>query len=209
MHLLVAATLAAVVVASSAAGPQGAGPDEVRRGSDVVTTASPVIRESLQRLWLGSPSWRAALDVLRGRDASVVVLTPERVVVERSGHRFPFDEDVLAEVSPVTGSDGAVQQVMVVVNLPLIESAHRRRLATMSEVHADLDRVVAHEVYGHALPYLIAGDLSGHCPDPAEGQRAVESCAIARENVIRAELRLGRRTDAGVHGLALARPFRY
>jgi hypothetical protein len=59
-------------------------------------------------------------------------------------------------------------------------------------------------VYGHAVPYLEAGHLSGRCADPEPGQPATQSCAIQRENVVRAELRLGRRTDAALGGLILA-----
>jgi hypothetical protein len=69
--------------------------------------------------------------------------------------------------------------------------------------------VLAHEVYGHAIPYLIAGDLSGRCADPVGNQRPEDSCAIARENQIREELKLGNRTDYGLSGLALARRYRH
>ena len=78
----------------------------------------------------------------------------------------------------------------------------------MGDFEDDLDRILAHEVYGHAFPYLFAGDLSGKCADPAKGQRAEDACAIKRENEIRAELRLGKRRGYGLDGLSLARPYR-
>jgi hypothetical protein len=95
--------------------------------------------------------------------------------------------------------------VFVVVNLDLIDRAHAARNSLPAERDADLDRVLVHEVYGHAFPYLLAGNLSGRCADPIAGERAVDACSIRRENAVRAELGLGRRTDYGVAGLSLSR----
>jgi hypothetical protein len=98
-----------------------------------------------------------------------------------------------------------VDAVLVAVNLQLLDDTHRRLGTTWSERDRDLDRILVHEVYGHALPYVLAGDVSGKCGDPADGESAVDSCAIRRENAVRAELGLGRRADAGLWSLALAR----
>jgi hypothetical protein len=62
-----------------------------------------------------------------------------------------------------------------------------------------------HEVYGHALPYVVVGDVAGRCADPGKDERATDACAIRRENAVRAELGLGRRSDPGLLSLALAR----
>jgi hypothetical protein len=95
--------------------------------------------------------------------------------------------------------------VVVVINLPLLETLYSD--ATLADLEADLDRIVAHEVYGHAIPYVLAGHLSGKCADPLPGQRATDACAIKRENEIRSELRLGQRRDSGLNGLTIARRF--
>jgi hypothetical protein len=97
-----------------------------------------------------------------------------------------------------------VSLVIVVVNLPLLEEVHRRSYSPLVELYWDLDRILVHEIYGHALPYLLAGDLSGRCPDPAPGQKASDACSIRRENAVRAELGLSRRTGYGLD-LVLAR----
>ena len=73
-----------------------------------------------------------------------------------------------------------------------------------ADVATNLDRIVVHEVYGHAVPYLLAGNLSGRCADPAGGESATGACAIRRENAVRSELGLGRRADRGLYSLALA-----
>lgn len=208
-HLFLAVVLCSALlplgrVARDAVAEPGAGGTAA---SGVVAT-HPLVRASLARLWDGSPSWRAGLRHVQG-DGLVVIVAPHEVRVQDGGRTRPFEDDVLGEVTPVAGPDGRVTKVLVVVNVPLIEASHRRRLAPLSELHADLDRVLAHEVFGHALPYLITGNLSGRCADPTPGERPEESCAIRRENVVRAELGLGRRTDAGLHGLALARRSRF
>jgi hypothetical protein len=173
-----------------------------------VVASHPLIRASLTRLAEGSPSWRAGLRDIEGKGL-VVIVSADDVLVQEGERKRPFEADLLGEVSPVTAPDGRVTQVVVVVNLPLIEAIHERRRSTRSELHADLDRVLAHEVFGHALPFLMAGNVSGRCADPAVGERPQDACAIRRENLIREELGLGRRRDAGLDGLALARRSRF
>ena len=176
-------------------------------GQGPLLTRHTLLKDSLDRLARGSALWRGAIDVVGQQGRRVILLTPDEV--DATGARAArgatvLDPGVLAEVLPVTRGGSRVDTVVVVIDLQLIEAAHARRLSLPGELQADLDRVLAHEVYGHALPYLLAGDLSGRCPDPAPGQPAAEACAIQRENAVRAELRLGRRTDAGLGGLLLA-----
>jgi hypothetical protein len=208
LHLFLAAVLSVTVPTLCQASQDASGPDASGAEGAAVVSSHPLIRASLERLWQGSPSWRAGFRQAPG-ESRVVVVTPDQVTVQDGGRQRPFEADLLGEVTPLVGADGRVLQVLVVVNVPLIEESHGRRLSTLSELHADLDRVLAHEVFGHALPYLLAGNVSGHCGDPAPGTRAEDSCAIRRENTVRTELGLGRRTDAGLHGLALARRTRH
>lgn len=173
-----------------------------------VITNNPEIQRSLNRIFKRSAAWRNALAEVERLGRRAVVVTPKNVRVKdpRDGKMRAFDRDVIAEVQPLAEFETRVDAVVVVVNLPLLERMLSAS-ATPSDFEDDLDRVVAHEVYGHAIPYLLAGDLSGRCPDPQAGQRAEDSCAIKRENEIRAELRLGERRDYGLNGLAMARRF--
>lgn len=176
-------------------------------GADTVSATDPVLRAALDRIYRRSQTWRAAIDDLAVTGRRALVLTPAQVVVREAadgGRAEAFDPGTLAAVSPVPDVEGRVSVVLVVVNLPLLEALHERRGSLPAEVEADLDRLLAHEIYGHALPLLSAGHVSGRCPDPAPGQRATDACAVQRENVIRAELSLGRRTDAGHQGLLLS-----
>ncbi|MEQ1869313.1 MAG: hypothetical protein ABL961_04760 [Vicinamibacterales bacterium] len=172
-----------------------------------IVADNPRLRDSVDRLTRGSALWRNALESAKQRGRRAVILTPDQVVVttgDQHGSVKAFDAGVLAEVTPVTRGTSRVDAVLIVVNLPLVERLHTRRNSLPAEFETDLDRILAHEVYGHALPYLLAGDLSGHCPDPVLNQPAAEACAIRRENAVRAELGLGRRVDAGLSSLTLA-----
>ena len=173
-----------------------------------VRTKNPVIEASLKRISSGSALWREALDALTSTGRHAVVLTPDQVVVadDRGVQRRRFDPAILAGASPVPGQDGKVGVVVVVVNLTLLHDTHQSRHSLPWEFEADLDRILIHEVYGHALPYLLAGDLTGKCADPEPDERPADACSIRRENAVRSELGLGRRKDSGLDGLALMRP---
>lgn len=177
-------------------------------GTAAVVAGDPLLLARLQRIDRGSGLWREEADRALATGRRVVVLTAEQVVVvdrERHVSAEPFDPTLLAEVAPVPAPDGGIETVLVVVNLSLLNDIHTQLGSTWSERDADLDRILIHEVYGHALPYVVAGDVSGRCADPRADERPADACAIQRENAVRAELGLGRRTDAGVSGLALAR----
>ncbi len=206
-HGAVCAGIAVILLAS----PVAAGAQVEARirlddaGPGPLLTRQTLLKESLDRLARGSALWRTAIDVVGRQGRRVILLTPGEVEVTGPARGASvLEPGVLAEVLPVTRGGSRVDTVVVVIDLQLIESAHAGRRSLPGELQADIDRILAHEVYGHALPYLLAGDLSGRCPDPEPGQPAAEACAIERENAVRAELRLGRRTDAGLGGLLLA-----
>lgn len=169
---------------------------------------NPTLVASLERIAQRSALWRDAVESVRTTGRRVIVLTADQVrVVNAPGDdaKDGFDRGVLAEVAPVPHEGNQVDVVMAVVNLGLLEEIHRQRGSLPSELNADVDRILVHEIYGHAVPYLLAGTLSGRCPDPQPGERAADACSIRRENAVRAELRLGRRTNYGLDGLALMR----
>lgn len=173
-----------------------------------VITNNPDIQQSLNRLYQRSATWRRAVAEVEKLGRKAVVVTPKHVRVQdpKNGKLRSFDRDVLAEVQPLAEHETRVDAVVVVINVPLLQRM-LTATSTVGDFEDDLDKVVAHEVYGHAIPYLLAGDLSGKCADPQAGQRPEDACSIKRENEIRAELRLGERRDYGLHGLAMARRF--
>ena len=174
-----------------------------------ILAQSPELTASLQRLHSGSAAWRDALTALAATGRRAIVVTPDHVRVRdpKGESERPFDDDVLAEVQPLADEDARVEVVVVVVNVPLLDEMHAR--GVRAEFERDLDRILAHEVYGHAIPYLLAGSLAGRCADPAPGQRVTEACSIQRENQIRTELRLGMRREYGLASLAISRRNRH
>jgi hypothetical protein len=193
--------------------PAAAGAQPTIRPDDAETliTTNPILRARLARIAERSALWREAIDMLQDAGRRAVILTPDQVVVADAAGgsaKDRFDPTVLAEVAPVPDANSKVDVVLVVINLALLEDGHRIAQSVRAEFEADLDRILVHEVYGHAIPYLLAGRLSGRCPDPLPGERAVEACSIQRENAVRAELGLGRRTSYGLDNLNLTRRFR-
>ena len=168
----------------------------------------PLLARSLARLYAGSPRWREAVHAVADTGRRIVVVTPDKVVVRdaQGGNETPFDPTLMAEVQPMADEWSRVDTVVVVINVPLLDRLYSD--ATARDLEADLDRIMAHEVYGHAMPYVLAGHLSGKCADPLPGQRATDACAIKRENAIRSELRLGERREYGLDGLAMSRRYR-
>jgi hypothetical protein len=210
-HAIVCAALVALVVVGSPTivrtEAPTALPQSVWKGSAAVNATHPLLRTRLVEIARRSSLWRHAIAEVTRAGRRTIVLTPTDLIgsSRESGPAGWFDETALAEVALVAREDTRVDVVFVVVNLPLIERIQRRTGALPAEMAADLDRILVHEVYGHALPYLLAGDLSGKCADPQPGQQARDACAIRRENAVRSELGFNRRLDYGLSDLALVR----
>jgi hypothetical protein len=172
----------------------------------IILATNPSVQASLGRIAAQSALWRDAILSLRSTGRRVQVVTPDQVLVAGSGGKLAaFDRSVLAEAVPVIADGSQVDRVVVVINVELLERLHWNSGSVPSELYSDIDSILIHEIYGHAVPYLIAGDTSGRCADPAAGERASDACAIRRENAVRAELGLSRRTDYGLEGLNLTR----
>jgi hypothetical protein len=171
-------------------------------------TTDRILQASLTRIARGSGLWREAIGNVGQTGRQVLVLTPAdvRMVDRRNGQkRLAFDPGVLAEAVPIFIDESEnISSVVVVVNLRLVQQIHDSRFSVLRDFEADLDRILVHEVYGHAVPYLLAGDISGQCADPKTDESPAAGCAIRRENAVRAELGLGRRADRGLYSLALA-----
>ena len=159
----------------------------------------PVLAASVERLNDESPTWRDALHAVAATGRRTVLVTPDKV-------NGTFDSHALAQAHPIADEHARVETVLVVINLELLQRLSGLPVDAL-QFKDDLDRIVAHEVYGHAVPFLLSGDLSGRCADPAPGQSATSACAIKRENLIRRELGLGQRFEYGREGLAIARRY--
>jgi hypothetical protein len=181
-------------------------PDSSQVTKSPFVTTNRVLEASLARIFRGSALWREAAEAVRRTGRYALLVTPTDPLMSNiaKGNRDAFDPDQLAEVIPLLREDSQVGLVLVFVNLPLLKEIHDAKLSVPRDFDADLDRILVHEIYGHSVPYLLAGNLSGRCADPQPGERPSEACSIRRENTVRAELGLGRRVDAGLSSLTLA-----
>ncbi len=197
----------ASLTATSALIAQENSPDQALNTQHPVLADHPNITASLDRIARGSALWRGEVEVIRSTGRLAVIVTPKQVLAAdpRRGRQRAFDNSVLADISLLPATTSGIAAV-VVVNLQLLDELHGRRGSASIEKAADLDRILIHEIYGHAFPYLRVGNASGKCADPIAGERAENACSIQRENAVRAELGLGRRTDYGLRGLTLGRP---
>jgi len=157
----------------------------------------PVLAASVERIATESRSWRQAIDSIAPTGRRAILITSDQL-------DGPFDADLLAETRPLSDDQSHVDVVLVVINLKLLQKLSGLPI-TARDLKDDLDRIIAHEVYGHAVPLLAAGSLTGNCADPSAGQSAAAACVIQRENVIRREMWLGQRFDYGRESLAIAR----
>jgi hypothetical protein len=200
--------IAYLIAAAAFCGSSPASAQRVDGGasSNAVLTTSAELSAAVDRIAARSALWRDAMKSLSDLGRQALLLTPDQVVVRESPAARTtdaFDATTLAEVSPVVSPDASIDVVMVVVNVDLLSSMHRRLGSSRADFEADLERVLIHEVYGHAVPYLLAGSASGRCADPARGQPAMDACSVQRENAVRAEAGLGERTDYTFGGLVL------
>jgi hypothetical protein len=200
--------LAVLVASITIAGPvQGqtlaSSPGPTSHLSPLVTTNRD-LQASLERISRGSALWREAMVAIGKTGRHALVVTPADVVMRDSEGRRIVDSDVLAEAIPIVNEDSEISAVVIVVNLRLVRKVHDARMSVPRDFEADLDRILVHEVYGHAVPYLLAGDISGRCADPGKEKSASDACSIRRENAVRAQLGLGRREDRGHYSLAMA-----
>ena len=170
-------------------------------------TRHRILQASLERISRGSALWRDAAAAVQKAGRRVLLVTPADVVISSAGPGEAgetLEPGILAEAVPILGSDSRISVVVVVVNLRLVLEVHNAKFSVPRDFEGDLDRIVVHEVYGHAVPYLLAGDPSGRCADPTPGESASDACSIRRENAVRAELGLGLRADRGLSSLKLA-----
>lgn len=166
-----------------------------------MTILDPYLASRIHLLEERSPRFREAM--LRARDSRIPIVlgTPDQL---RQRTALPFlvhekqatdrvGELLVQKCAP--GSAG-IRLIVVRVHLERLRSAARwpallgrgRRW-----LDSTTDAVLIHEIWGHLTPILLAGDLSGTCPDPAPGQPPLESCVMQRENDLRRELGLKER----------------
>ncbi|MFW6078477.1 MAG: hypothetical protein ACODAE_02580 [Gemmatimonadota bacterium] len=176
-------------------------------GGDAVEVLDADLAERIESLSERSPTWRSAMAELRRGEFRVVVGDPAGVragveVLSRYRTRH------FGEVIPLRDGRGGVTGAVVVVDVERVRRLVERSGLPERVVDGDVERILIHELYGHVVPLARSRRLDGGCPDPGPGEPALSSCAIRRENRIRAELGLEMRVAYDLTGLVVGRYLR-
>ena len=174
---------------------------------DPVLADHPNITASLDRIARGSALWRGEVEAIRSTGRLAVIVTPQQVLAAdpRRGRQRAFDNSVLADISLLPGTRSGIAAV-VVVNLQLLDELHGRRGSASVEKGCRSGPHPDSRGLRSRVPIPACGQRLGEMCRSGCGERAVNACSIQRENAVRAELGLGRRTDYGLRGLTLGRP---
>src|SRR5262245_759482 len=121
-----------VLAATASAQQAGTGPLDVW---------NPVLAASVERLNTNSQSWRDAIGAVAATGRRALLVTPDRM-------KTPIDAGTLAQVYPIEDDQLRVETVVVVVNLDLLQKLSGLPV-TAADYEDDVDRILAHEVYGH------------------------------------------------------------
>jgi hypothetical protein len=168
------------------------------------------VKARLDDLMARSQRLARAIEELRAKDFVAIIGTPEQVhaIVQCSATATPMDDFVLAQTGYFEGDrPDEVSGAIVRIEVTRLRAIAERRIAAMgggptSAVEAELarilDDILIHEIWGHLVPVGQAEHMRGHCPDPAPGDDALDSCVLKRENGLRLELGLEAKRDYGV-----------
>jgi len=174
------------------------GPAEPPHWLRAVHVPDSTLRATIEAVAKASPTFRTTLAAVAARGGAILLLTLDNVVDADE----QFAREGIAQAAPVVMPDSSVTTVMVVLNLGVLRRTYTDAGVPADAYARDLERIVIHEVYGHAVPYLLAGNARGSCRDP---QHETEpGCSVTRENEIRAEAGLGERAGYDLRGLELS-----
>ena len=159
----------------------------------------PFLATRIQLLEERSPQLRAAMDAARAGPIPVVIGTPVQVQ-ERLGGQLNLAKEIgnerIGEFRARRPDPELPEIDLVVIRVDLTalhRAAKRRLIGGTAWLERTTDAIVIHELWGHAVPVLAAGSITGRCPDPRPGEVEAESCVMRRESVLRAELGLSPR----------------
>jgi hypothetical protein len=175
--------------------------------SAAILSTQPRLVALVNRLLVRSRTFarEAARVAARGRHITVVARREVPWNALKRDGEVRYVDGSAAVALPLSDNDGKVRTFLVVIDYSMLGRLFRKQSLHEQDVETDLTRLLIHEIYGHAMPWLLNGRAGG-CFDPAPGQLPVSACSIRRENRIRKELGLGPRTDFGLDSFAMAGP---
>jgi hypothetical protein len=188
-----------------AATAQSGAPD-VRPGVEVL---DEYLALRIHYLEQRSPRFRAAMALARQGPIAIVIGTPAQVrdrVAPQLSLGLKLGSDRVGEFLVQMDEPGSprIDLIVVRVHRARLQAAARWRSLLGSAraqrwLDSTTDAILIHEIWGHLIPVLEAGDYTGNCPDPTPGQHDLDSCVMQRENGLRAEIGLKPRKRYSIH----------
>ena len=198
---------AGVSFASSSSGS----PAVARRSSlyaPNIAIGDSLLTATVSKLRRLSPAFDSAIVAIEASGIPVVIGTEAQLRDQLPpGYRYVGGWQALTAVYPLT-SNGArgrpIEHVAVIVRLSQLRTAMKTGTTKADSVLFDrfVERVVAHEIYGHLMPQLALGKTAPiACDDPTSAANWFTACVMQRERHVMAQLAEARGTYAtlGTH----------
>jgi hypothetical protein len=170
--------------------------------SAAILSTQPRLVAVLNRLLARSRTFAREAARVAARDRHITVVARREVPWDALKRNVHYADGSAAAALPLVDGDGKVRNFLVVVDYSMLSRLGSSKHLLKKDIETDLTRLLIHEIYGHAMPWLLYGKAGG-CFDPKPGQLPASACSIRRENRIRKELGLGVRTDFGIESFAM------
>lgn len=173
-----------------------------------IAIGDSVLQAAVVRLRRRSPSFDSAIVAIEQSGIPVVIGTEKQLRDQLPpGYRYVGGWQALTAVYPLTdnGARGRpIEHVAVVVRISELHAAlaHDTSSADTTLFNRFVERVVAHEIYGHLMPQLALGKTAPiACDDPTSAADWYTACVMRRERHVMAQLAQSRGTYAilGTH----------
>ncbi len=152
-----------------------------------------------------SPAFDSAIVAIETSGIPVVIGTAAQLRDQLPpGYRYVGGWQALTAVYPLTsnGERGRpIEHVAVIVRLSQLRTAMKTGTTKADSALFDrfVERVVAHEIYGHLMPQLALGKTAPiACDDPTSAANWFSACVMQRERHVMAQLAEARGTYASL-----------
>ena len=170
-----------------------------------IAIGDSVLAATVTRLRKLSPAFDSAIVAIEASGIPVVIGTEAQLRDQLPpGYRYVGGWQALTAVYPLTsnGSRGRpIEHVAVIFRLSALRAALKTG-ATASDsalFNRFVERVVAHEIYGHLMPQLALGKTAPvACDDPTSAANWYTACVMQRERHVMAQLVEARGTYAAL-----------
>ncbi len=170
-----------------------------------IAIGDSVLEATVAKLRLLSPAFDSAIVAIEASGIPVVIGTEAQLRDQLPpGYQYVSGWQALTAVYPLTANASRgrpIEHVAVIVRLSSLHDALKSG-ATKSDTtlfNRFIERVLAHEIYGHLMPQLALGKTAPiACDDPTSAANWYSACVMQRERHVMAELVKARGTYAAL-----------